>query len=426
MKFPHGLRALRSRNFRMFIAGQGTSHIGNWVQMVAVSWMVYRLTGSTVMLGLSAFALHIPFFLVAPFAGVMLDRMDLRRVLFITNFVAVLQGALMLMLVATGQIQAWHLILGNLVLGIVNAFDSPARQSMLVQLVDDRADLPNAIALNSSTMNSGRFIGPMVGGSVIAAFGEAWGFAGNLLLRTAVIAALIALRVPARPARAPSRGVLSELVEGLQYVRGFLPARGALLLLACCSLTVQSYSSLMPWFASHRFQGNSATLGLLVSSAGIGAVAGMVYLAMRSSIVGLFRLIGITAAVAGASLVLFTFTATLWLGMLLICVTGMAMMLTAASTNTVVQTFVPDGLRSRVAAIYMLCFLGVSPFGALANGWVADHVGAPAALGLSGSLALLASVFYLRQLPRIRAVVGPMYRQRGLLPPDKSAGPEGS
>lgn len=417
MKIPHGLRALRSRNFRMFIAGQGTSHIGNWVQMIAVSWLVYRLTGSTVMLGLSAFALHIPFFLVAPFAGVLLDRMDLRRVLFATNAVAVLQGAVMLVLVATGQIQAWHLVLGNLVLGVVNAFDSPARQSMLVQLVDDRADLPNAIALNSSTMNSGRFIGPMIGGTVIAAFGEAWGFASNLLLRTAVIAALLALRVAPRPVRPAPRGVFAELGEGLMYVRGFLPARGALSLLACCSLTVQSYSSLMPWFASHRFHGNSATLGLLVASAGVGAVAGMVYLAMRASIVGLFRLIGITAAVAGGSLLLFTLTAQLWLAMLLICVTGMAMMLTAASTNTVVQTFVPDGLRSRVAAIYMLCFLGVSPFGALANGWVADHLGAPSALALSGTLALLASLLYLRQLPRIRAVVGPIYRDLGLLPP---------
>jgi MFS family permease len=412
MKLPHSLRALGARNFRLFLAGQGTSHVGNWVQLIAVSWLIYRLTGSTVMLGVAAFALQVPFLFVAPFAGVLLDRWDLRRVLLTTNAVAFVQASVMLALVASGHVEPLHLIVGNLVLGLVNAFDAPARQSLLVRLVDERSDLPNAIALNSTTMNSGRFVGPMVGGSVIASFGHVAGFATNLALRLAVISALLSLRLaPIRP-RTNNTHLLQQLGEGLRYVHGFLPARCALGLLAVTSLTIQSYSSLMPWFASQQFHGDSATLGILLSGSGLGAVCGMVHLTLRRSVAGLYRLIPWSAAMAGCALVTFTFTSTLWVGVALVFVIGLGMMLTAASTNTALQTLVPDELRARVASIYVVCFLGIAPFGALANGWLADIVGAPRTFALTGTIAMVAAAIYVRRLSEIERIVWPMFQER--------------
>ena len=416
MPLPRGLRALAHRNFRLFLAGQGTSQTGNWLQLIATSWLMYRLTGSTLMLGLATFALQIPFLVLAPVAGVFLDRVDVRRVLFVTNSIAFLQALTMLTLVAGGAIAPWHLVAGNFVLGVVNACDAPARQSLLVRLVDDRADLQNAIALNSTMMNFARFLGPMIGGAVIAAFGEVAGFALNSLLRFAVLGALAAMRLRAKLTAAAVGGWLRQFSTGLRYAYGFLPSRSALLLLAATSITTQSYSSLMPWFAKERFHGDSHTLGVLMSAAGLGAVSGMIYLASRHSVRGLFRLIGWTAALAGAALIAFSLVTSLWPALPMVYLTGMGMMLTAASTNTVLQTIVPDELRGRVASLYVMSFLGVSPLGALFAGWAAEHGGAPNTLLVCGAVTLACASLYAAQLPSIRHAIRPVYERLGIVP----------
>ena len=416
MNLPAGLRALRHRDFRLFFVGQGVSQMGTWLQMIATSWLVYRLSDSTFLLGLSAFAMQISFLVMAPLAGVFVDRLDRRRVLLITNSVAVLQATTMFALVALGHVAPWHLIAGNLVLGFVSACDAPARQSILIQLVGGaKADLPNAIALNSIMMNGARFVGPMIGGTLIAALGEKWGFGANALSYFVMIGALM-LMAPSPPPRVRAAGsnVWSELAAGARYAYGFLPTRCALLLLTATSLSVNSYAALMPWFARETFHGDSGVLGLLLGAAGLGAVSGMVYLASRPGIRGLFRLIGWTAALGGAALLVFSLSPRLWLALPALYFVGMGLMLTAASTNTVLQSIVPDELRGRVASLYVMSFLGMSPLGALAAGWAAEHFGAPATLAVFGGIALIAAALYARQLPRIGQEIRPLYERLGV------------
>lgn len=418
MKLPNSLRALQHRNFRLFIVGQGTSQIGNWVQLIATSWLVYRLSESTLMLGLSAFCLQIPMLVITPFAGVLIDRLDVRRLLFATNSLAMLQSLVMLALMVSGQIEAWHVIAGNLVLGLGNAFDAPARQALISKLLPNRQELTNAIALNSTVMNGARFIGPMLGGLVTASFGEVWSFAVNCVMRLAVLFALNATQIARHMAPKSQAGILRQLMAGLEYAYGFFPSRCALVLLAFSSFCLQSYASLMPWFASERFQGDSRTLGLLYSAAGLGAVCGMLYLASRNTIRGLFKIIGWSAGVASVTLVAFSFAPTLWLALPMLFVSALSMMLTAASTNTVLQSIVPDELRGRVAALYVMSFLGMSPVGSLASGWLASFIGSPYALALLGLLALTASMVYAHFFQRIRQDILPLYEAMEIPPHD--------
>jgi MFS family permease len=410
---PQGLRALRHRDFRLFFAGQGVSQIGTWLQLIATSWLIYRLSDSAFMLGLAAFAMQIPFLLLTPIAGVFVDRLDRRRVLTTTNSIAAVQATAMFAVVALGVVQPWHLIAGNLVLGIVNAFDAPARQSILIQLVGGRQDLANAIALNSIMMNLARFVGPMVGGALIAALGERWGFGINALSYFGMIWALLLIR-PAGTTHAPQEsGLLRQLAAGARYAYGFLPSRSALLLVTATSLTVNSYVALMPWFAREAFHGDSSTLGVLLSSAGLGAVSGMLYLAMRTSVRGLFRLIAITSATAGAALLAFSLATSLWLALPALYFVGLGLMLTAASTNTVLQTIVPDELRGRVASLYVMSFIGMAPVGSLIAGWAAEHAGPPIALGACGIGALAAAGVYASRLRAIRREIRPVYERLG-------------
>jgi MFS family permease len=410
---PPGLRALRHRDFRWFFAGQGVSQLGTWLQLIATSWLVYQLSGSTLLLGAAAFAQQIPFLVLAPVAGVFVDRFDRRRLLVATNSIAALQASAMFALVALGAVQPWHLIAGNLVLGLVNAWDAPARQSILIQLVAGRADLPSAIALNSIMMNLARFLGPMVGGVLIAALGERWGFGANAVSYIAMLFALS--RIASAPARQP-RGALrifEQLAAGAHWAYGFLPSRCALLLLTSASLTIGSYVALLPWFAREAFQGDSGTLGLLISAAGLGAVTGMVHLALRAGIRGLFRLIGWTVSVAGAALCLFSISTSLWLALPALYFVGLGLMLTAASTNTVLQSIVPDELRGRVASLYVMSFIGMTPLGALAAGWVSEHVGPQPTLFACGLLGVAAALAYRTQLGAIRRAIRPLYEKLG-------------
>jgi len=366
------------------------------------------------MLGLAAFALQIPFLVLAPLAGVLVDRYDRRRVLLATNSIAAVQAVAMFSVVALGVVQPWHLVAGNLVLGIVNACDAPARQSILIQLVGGRQNLPNAIALNSVMMNGARFIGPTLGGLLIGAFGEKWGFGLNVLSYFGMLLALSRIPSVARPSVPREGGLFEQLADGARYAYGFLPVRAALLLVSATSLTVGSYVTLMPWFAREMFHGDSRTLGLLLGAAGFGAVCGMAYLALRPSVRGLFRVVGWSAATGGAALVAFALSKSLWLALPALLFIGMGLILTAASTNTVLQSIVPDELRGRVAALYVMSFIGVAPLGALATGWLSEHFGPPATLAGCGMAALAAAAAYAAALPAIRREIRPLYEKIGI------------
>jgi MFS family permease len=417
---PHSLRAFRHRDYRLYFAGQGISQVGTWLQLIATSWLIYRLTDSAFLLGLAAFALHIPILVLGPFAGVWVDRQRKRKVLLITQGAALAQSLLMLALIASDQVQAWQLVSANLALGIINAFDSPARQSQLVELVAGKEDLPNAIAFSSLLMNGARFVGPMVGGAVIASLGEIWGFGLNSTMRGAVIVALLLIRAVPRMAEKTTDAWLEQLAAGFRYAYGFLPTRSALLLLSAVSFSVQPYQSLAPYFARDVFHGGSETLGYLIGAGGFGAVSGMLYLAMKPSVRGLLSLLPFTGATAGAALIVFTFSSTLWLALPMLFLVGLGAMLSAASTNTVLQTIVEDRLRARVMSIYMMSFLGVAPLGALFAGILAERIGPPATLALGGTLALAAAFTYWLKLEAIRSAIRPVYQKLGIVPqPDE-------
>jgi MFS family permease len=415
MRLPHGLRALRHRDFRFFLAGKGLAQTGLWLQNIATSWLVYKLTGSTLMLGLASFAMYVPITVLAPVAAVWVDRMPKRRVLVYAQSLGLVQALVMFALVATGHIQAWHLIAANAVIGVVNAFDGPARQSMIIELVGGREDLPNAIALSSALMNSARFIGPLIGGAVIAGFGEVWGFGLNALLYCAVLYALWTIRPVARVPEASTASWFRQLQDGFSWAFGFLPTRSILLLVAMLSLTTSPYQALAPWFAKEVFHGDSGTLGMLVGAGGFGAVSGVLYLASRPTVRGLLTLAPAAAAASSLALISFTFTHTLWLGLVCIYFIAMGMMITATCTNTVLQTIVEDRLRARVAAIYMLSFLGVTPLGALGAGWAAERIGAPLTLAIGGGCGLVAAALYWLKLPEIRKAIRPVYEKLGII-----------
>jgi MFS family permease len=420
MPLPHAMRAFRHRDYRLYFAGQGVSQIGTWLQLIATSWLVYEMTHSAFMLGLAAFALHIPILVLGPFAGVWVDRHHKRKVLLVTQNLALAQSLAVFALVAADAVQPWHLIAANLAFGITNSFDNPARQAQLVELVGGKEDLPNAIALSSTLMNAARFAGPMIGGAVISALGEKWGFGLNALMRLAVIVALVLIRATPRPTERGASGWLGQIAEGFRYAFGFLPSRSALLLLAVVSLAVQPYQSLAPYFARDVFHGDSRTLGWLIGAAGLGAVSGAGWLATRTTVRGLLRLIPVSGGVAALALIGFALAPTLWLGLAMLYFVGLGAMLTAAATNTVIQSIVEDRMRARVVSIYMACFFGMAPIGALIAGALAERIGPPAALACGGVLALGAALTYAANLPAIRTAIRPVYQRLGIVPkPDE-------
>lgn len=417
---PRLLRALRHRNYRLFFVGQGISLIGTWLTRLATSWLVYRLTGSALLLGIVAFAGQIPSLLVGPFAGVIVDRHDRHRVLLVTQVLAGLQVSALAFLALSGEITVTHVLVLSVVQGLINAFDMPARQALLVEMVEDRADLPNAIALNSSMVNATRLVGPATAGMLIAAVGEAVCFLIDAISYVAVVAALMAMRLRPRPARPPRRHVLHELHEGFAYAFGFPPIRAVLLLLAVVSLLGISSSVLLPVFATEVLGGDSRTLGFLSAATGVGALAGALHLAARRSVVGLGRLIPLAGTVFGAAQVLFA--AARWLplalplALLAMLVSGAAMISQFAAGNTVLQTITEDEKRGRVMAFFGMAFFGMTPIGSLAAGAAADRFGAPATVAAAGLGCIAASLVFARQLPALRALVRPIYVRKGIIP----------
>jgi MFS family permease len=409
-------RALRNRNYRLFFAGQSISLIGTWLTRVATSWLVYRLTKSAFLLGFVGFAGQIPTFLLAPLAGVWVDRWNRHRVLVFTQVLAMVQSGLLAAFALSGTIDVWHVILLNMFQGVINAVDMPARQAFVVEMVESREDLPNAIALNSSMVNAARLLGPSIGGVLIAAVGEGWCFAIDSVSYLAVIISLLAMNVTPRAALRRTGSVLVELREGFRYAAGFAPIRALLMLLALVSLMGVPYMVLMPVVASETLHGGPHTLGFLMAASGLGALAGTLYLASRRSVIGLGRINAMAAVMFGAGLIAFSFSRVLWLSLLLMLVTGAAMMVQMAASNTVLQTIVDEDKRGRVMSFYTMAFFGTVPVGSLLAGLSAARFGVPATILVGGVACIAGALLFLRALPELRRVTRPIYARLGIIP----------
>lgn len=412
------LRALKSRNYRLFFYGQLVSLIGTWLTQVAGSWMVYRLTHDAFMLGMVGFASQISAFLLAPLAGVLVDRWNLHRTLVITQALSMLQSLALAVLTLGGQINVPWILALYLFQGLVNAVDIPARQSFVVQMVERREDLANAIALNSTIFNAARLLGPSVAGVLIAVFGEGVCFALDALSYMGVIVALLKMRIAPRPNAISHPNVLAAFKEGLQYAIGFMPIRVILLQLAMVSLVGVPYTVLMPVFAEKVLHGGPLTLGILMAANGIGALIGGLRLAARRTVLGLGRIIPLAACGMGGGLIFFGLSHTIWLSLPLLALIGFCMITQMASGNTLLQTIVDDDKRGRVMSLFGMAFQGMMPIGSLLAGALASssHLGAPGAVMLGGVGCLLAAGLFALRLPALRQQVRPIYRQRGILP----------
>jgi len=394
MTLQHIGRALRHRNYRLFFAGQGISLIGTWMQRVAMSWLVYRLTGSALLLGVVNFTGQAPTLLFTPFAGVIADRYDRHRLLVATQVMAMVQAVLIAVLVLTNVIAVWHLVLLSLFLGIVNAFDTPIRQSLIVDMIESREDLGNAIALNSSMMNGARLVGPSIAGILIASVGEGMCFLVNAVSYVAVIAALMAMTIAPKKMRAQRPHIWEAWREGVIYAFGSPPIRSVLVLLAVVSFMGMPYATLLPIFAQEVLHGGAQTLGFLMGAAGIGALIGAMFLASRDSMLGLETVLVVAAMIFGTGLIGFSLSRIFWLSCGLMIVSGSGMMVHMAAANTLVQMLVDDDKRGRVMSLHTMSVRGMVPLGSLIAGGLASQIGAPATLTLGGICCVLGALIF--------------------------------
>ena len=404
MPLPESLRALNSPNFRRYYVGQAVSMMGTWMQSVAVMWLAYRLSGSTVFTGLVGFLMGMPYLVISPFAGVLGDRVNRRKLLIGALALMGLQSAILAAL--TGLDLVTLPILAGLVLfgGICNAVETPTRQSIFVQMLERREDLPNAIALNSMLMNGTRLVGPSLGGLLIAAFDETACFALNAISYLAVLGALTGMRVQRRPARAPSHP-LADLAEGWRYTMGRLPLRRLLFTLAAVSFAISPYTTLMPAMTVRIFGQGSELVGFFIGAVGLGALISAVTLARRKSVVGLWNWIPVSAGAAGVGCIGFGASTSVAASAALMVLTGFGLFMTGASTNTILQSMIDDDKRSRVMSYYTMFFIGVAPFGHLSAGWLANHVGVQITYIAMGAIALFAGLAFAAQLKTFRAAV---------------------
>ncbi|MBV9470461.1 MAG: MFS transporter, partial [Abitibacteriaceae bacterium] len=392
------------------------SLIGSWMTRIATSWLIYRLTGSALLLGVVGFAGQIPTFLFAPYAGVMVDRWDRHRILVITQVLAMIQSFGLAALALSGHINIWHVIILSAFQGLINAFDMPARQSFVVQMVERKEDLGNAIALNSSMVNVARLLGPSIGGVIIAAVGEGWCFFIDGVSYLAVIASLLAMRI-ANQSKPPAKAkTWHQLREGFTYVSGSMPIRTILLLLALVSLVGVPYAVLMPVFATQILHGGPHTLGFLMAASGVGALGGALFLASRKSVLGLGKIIPLTAGAFGVGLIGFSLSHVLWLSLALMLVTGFGFMVQMAASNTLLQTIVEDDKRGRVMSFFSMAFMGTAPFGSLMAGGLANRIGAPHTLTLSGICCMAGALWFATNLSNLRENVHPIYQKLGIVP----------
>ena len=383
---------------------------------LATSWLVYDLTHSALLLGIVGFSGQIASFLLGPFAGVWVERLNRRKLLVWTQAAAAVQSLAMAALTLAGVITLWEIIALAVLQGLINAFDMPGRQSFLVQMVEDRSDLSNAIAINSSMANSARLVGPAIAGIVIGAFGEGWCFLIDGVSYFAVIASLLMMRIAPLEIHLHTMSMFEQMREGWNYVRTFRPIRIILLLFALTSLMGWPYSILLPVFAGQVLHGGAYTLGWLTGASGIGALTSALSLAIRKSVVGLTRMLQIAAGMLGGGLILFGLSHTLWLSLILMIFVGFGLIQCAAASNTIIQTLVPEDKRARVMGYYTMAFFGMAPFGSLLAGVLAHNIGAPHTVMLTGAFCIAGSLWFTFELPKVRAVMRPIYREMGLLP----------
>jgi MFS family permease len=411
------LRALDHRNYRLFFSGQSVSLIGTWMTRIATSWLVYRLTNSAWLLGVVGFVGQLPSFLLAPVAGVLVDRWNRRRLLVATQVLAMAQSLVMAVLTLTGVVRIWHVIALSAFQGVINAFDMPARQAFVVEMVDKPDDLSNAIALNSSMVNGARLLGPSIAGVIIAAVGEGWCFMLDGFSYLAVIASLLLMTLPrAVVERIEGENLFRQFRDGWNYVVRFRPIRNMLLLLALVSLIGMPYTILMPVFATEILGGGPYTLGWLMAASGVGALIGALFLAARKSVLGLGKFIPAMAGAFGAGLIAFSFSRSLWLSLLLMVVTGLGFMAQMAISNTLLQTIVDEDKRGRVMSFFAAATMGTTPFGSLLAGAMAARIGAPLTLLISGICCVAGALWFARTLPALRQEVRPIYVKMGILP----------
>lgn len=420
VSLSHAWRALRHRNFRLFFAGQGTSVIGTWMTRLATSWLVYRMTHSALLLGVVSFSGQIVAFLLGPFAGVWVERLNRRKLLVWTQSLAALQSLALAALTLSHRITLWEIIVLSAVQGLINAFDMPGRQSFLVQMVEDRADLSNAIAINSSMVNGARLVGPALAGLVIAAVGEGWCFLIDGISYLAVIASLLMMRLPRDETHRRVRSMIEQMHEGWQYVRNFLPIRTILLLFALMSLMGWPYMVLLPVFAGQVLHGGAHTLGWLTGASGLGALCSGLSLMVRKTVIGLTRMLQIAAATTGVALILFGLSHTLWISLVLMLFAGFGMMQAAAVSNTVIQSLVSEDKRARVMSYYTMAFFGGAPFGSLLAGVLAHHVGAPLTVMITGGCCVAGALWFSLRVRAVNRDMEPIYRGQGLLPPQEA------
>jgi MFS family permease len=412
-RFRDMVRSLKHRNFQLFFSGQMISLVGTWMDNIAEAWLVYRLTGSSLLLGTVAFAGQIPIFLLGPIGGLVADRFDRRSIIVVTQVSSMILASILSFLTLTRRVTVWEVIVLASLMGVVNAFDVPARQSFLVEMVG-REDLMNAIALNSSMFNSARVIGPSVAGILVASIGEGWCFFANAVSYIAVIAGLLMMRVPRSVIENRDASPLEHILEGFRFVRNAAPIRALLLLTGAISIVALPYSVLMPIFAARVLHGNARTLGVLMGATGVGALLGALALASRTKLQGLARLVAISCASFGTSLILFSFSRHYQLSVLLLVPVGFFVMVQMAATNTLIQAMVPDRLRGRTMAVYSMMFLGMAPIGALLSGMVADRIGAPWTVAIGGLCAIASGAIFARNLPTIRVQARELIIAQGL------------
>jgi MFS family permease len=412
----HAWRALRHRNFKLFFLGQSVSLIGNWMTRLATTWLVYHLTQSALLLGVVSFAGQIVSFALGPIAGVWVERLERRKLLVWTQAAAALQSLALAVLTLAHVITLGEIIALTAFQGLINAFDMPGRHSFLIQMVDDRQDLGNAVAINSSMANGARLVGPAIAGLVIAAVGEGWCFMLDGLSYFAVIASLLLMRIRPVDVRHTTSSTFEQLREGWEYVRGFRPIRSILLLFALVSLMGYPYAVLLPLFAGQVLHGGPTTLGWLTGASGVGALISGISLTLRKSVAGLTRMVQLASALLGTALMLFGLSQTFWLSIVLMVMVGFGLMQAAAASNTIIQSLVPEDKRARAMSYYATAFFGAAPFGSLFAGALASRIGAPITVIITGACCVAGSLWFLFELPKIRPIMRPIYQQMGVLP----------
>ena len=409
------LRALKHRNFALFTAGQSCALIGYWMESIALSWLLYRLTGSATMLGVLGFATSIPIFVLSPLAGLWSDRWNLHRAMFVTQVLEMLQAVTLAALAVAGVIAPWHIITLSMVMGVLIAIELPLRHAYLIELVGGKEDLANAVAVTSLVGNVGRLIGPAAAGLIIAAYGEATCFVLNALTYIAVLVSFLFIRVTATRRAAAHAPMWRGLSEGFSYAWRSLPIRLLLGTLVAVSLLVTPYSALMPVLVREVYGGSANLMGFFIAAAGLGGVAGTLYLASRRNVRGLVRVIAYASFAAGTALALVSWGGHVAAALPLLVVIGFGVLVTSVSVNMILQTIVEDDKRGRVMSLYTAAFLGVSPFGAVAAGALSDHVGVAVTLTAAGVACVGAALHLARQRAEIRAHVLPVYEKLGIV-----------